>query len=213
MDALLRRRLMMLGGGGPTPPPTPYPAGYTPVEALYLPGAAWIALGYIGSEATDAYEIDLQITDLSAQQRIMCYNRQNSGCQIYVNGSLALGFRHNNSWKSLSGVTFDTNRHTVGVDYVNKVSRFDNTTGTFTGNSTQTSYAELGIGPTYTNNPALKAWIYGAKMWRSGVLVRDIIMLRDDNYAPYAFDLVTGNFLVLGGSNVSNITVGPDKNE
>ena len=138
---------------------SPFPQGYTQVEYLNLPASAWIAFGDTGYEATDAFEIDLQLNTVSAQARIVCYNRTNTGCQIYVNGDLHLGFSHGGSWKGLNSVTFDTNRHTVGVDYLNKKVWFDNVEESFTGDSTQNSYNELGIAVKYRTNPQLNAKI------------------------------------------------------
>lgn len=189
---------------------SPYPQGYTPVEYLNLPAAAWIAFGDIGYEATDAFEVDLQINTVVAQARITCYNRQNSGCQIYVNGNLHLGYIYNGSWQGLNSVTFDTNRHTVGVDYLNKKVWFDNVKESFTGNSTQNSYNELGIAVKYRTNPQLNAKIYRAKFWRNDVLIHEIVGLRDSDNKPYAYDMVTKSFRQIGGSNPGAVTVGPD---
>ena len=181
------------------------PEGYTQVQYLGINGAGNIDLAMNGSEATDAFELDAALTTVTAQMRLIAST--STSCQMYVNGSLALGYSHANNWKGLSGVTFDTSRHRVGVDYVNKKSWFDGTYGTFTGTATQTTgNAYLGVGLQYSSQPRLRANVYGVKVWRNNYIVRDIIFLRDGNNTPYAYDMVRGVFRTITGT----VTLGPD---
>lgn len=181
------------------------PAGYTQVQYVVLTGTQNIDLLIYGNEGTDALELDAALTTVSAQMRLIASTSAN--CQTYVNGSLGLGYRHANSWKGLSGVTFDTSRHRSGVDYVNKVAWFDGTQASFTGTSTNnTGSAYLGVGLQYSTQPRLKAYVYGARAWRYGFRIRDIIFLRDENYTPYAYDIARNAFRTISGT----VTLGPD---
>ena len=181
------------------------PAGYTQVQYVVLTGTQNIDLLVYGNEGTDALELDAALTTVTAQMRLIASAAQI--CQTYVNGSLGLGYRHANSWKGLSGVTFDTSRHRSGVDYVNKVAWLDGTQASFTGSSTSnTGNNSLGVGLQYSAQPRLKAYVYGARMWRYGFRIRDIIFLRDNNNAAYAYDMARNAFRTIVGA----VTIGPD---
>lgn len=205
MDALLRRRIMMMHGGGPSP--SPVPTGYTPVEYIELPGSAYISFGDRGSESHDAVEVDLQITTLTAQMRIVSYTSSGNPFQLYVTGTLGLGYRFSGTYYGMSGVTLDTNRHKVGIDYVNKQVWCDTTVETFSGTSSLASGGNIGIGVKMGSNPQLKAKIYGGWQRRDGVLLHNLVMCRGANYDPYVWDTVAQEFRTIGGSGAS---VGPD---
>lgn len=210
MDALLRRRLMMLAGSPvpPTPPTPILPTGYTEVQYLEMNGSGYISFGDRGSEARDAVEVDLEITTLTAQMRLVSTNTSGSPFQIYVSGALEMAYRFSGSYVS-AGIALDTNRHIYGIDYPNHRVYRDTTVVTFSGTSTNATSGNIGIGVKLASNPQLKAKVYAAKMWRDGAALRNLIMCRDGNNAPYVYDTVSQAFMTIGGSGT---TVGPDKN-
>lgn len=191
------------------------PAGYTQVQYVNMPGTSYLNMGIAGSEATDAVEIDLQLNAATEQMRIFCRhstsNQSASGVyfQVYLNGSVQLGMRYKQAWHSstLANV-IDTNRHRLKVDYYTQTAEIDDETGTFSGSGTAgTSAGNTTIGGRYNSNPRLNAKVYGAKMWRSGSLIRNYIFCRDANNVAYAYDSVNDSITAFSGSGT---TVGPD---
>lgn len=180
------------------------PDGYTRVQYVTLTGSQSVSFGVVTTEATFAFEADVQLSAATAQMRIV--NSTTINCQMYVNGSLHLGFRHAGSWKGNNDVTFDASRHRVGVDYLNKTNWFDGTIGTFTGSSSNSSSTDIGLGVAYSAQPRLKGNLYGGKVWRDNILVRDLVFYRDSSNNAYAWDTVRGVFRTITGT----ITLGPD---
>lgn len=182
------------------------PEGYTQVQYIEMTGSQAVTFALTNaSEATDAVELDAQLTTVTAQMRLITSTSIN--CQTYVNGSLGLGYRHNNTWKGLSGVTFDTSRHRSGVDYQNKNVWFDGTIEAFTGSSSSTTGSNsIGVGVAYSTQPRLKAKVYAARVWRYNEKIRDIIFLRDNENTPYAYDMARAVFRAITG----DVTLGPD---
>lgn len=204
-----RHRLMMLGGGGPTPPPPPppppIPTGYTQVQYLHLDGSGYIDLDEASVEATDSVEIDFQLDSVTAQMRIISSNSNNNRFNIYVNGSSEWAYRRGSNWRT-TGIAADTNRHTYLVDHYHGSWKLDSTAGTMTGQGTSATVVSY-IGGEYSSYSRMSGKIYGLKYWRNGALIKNYIMLRDDSYNPYVYDLVAQDFVSIYGSGT---TVGAD---
>lgn len=184
----------------------PLPAGYTQVQYLVLPGTSYIDLGLTASEKTDGIEVDLQLTEVTGQMRIVCNNGSRRYFNMYVNGSLGLGYNFGNSWQGMNTITFDTSRHLVGMNHYTKKVWYDTTFGTIT-SGTSNSGSACTIGGTYSSNPRLKAKVYGAKFWRSGELIQELIMCRNSSNTPFVYDIVNSAFLTISGTGT---TCGPD---
>lgn len=203
-----RRRLMMaaLGGGAPQPI---VPTGYTQVEYVTVNGSGYINTGYASMpENQSALFIDMQATTVKTQARLIAPNASNTSPQMYINGSSGLGYRLRNNWAAFSGFTFDTNRHQVEVDWVNRTVRVDSQTASMgsTPNTASNSNPLLICGP-YSTQDRYVGRIYSAWIKRNGVLVRNYVMCRDDNNVPYAYDRVNETITAFSGSGT---TVGPD---
>ena len=181
------------------------PTGYTRVQYLTLNGSGYFELDGACSEVTDAVEFDLQLSATTVQQRFAGNNGASYRFSLYVNGNGEWAYRQGSSWRT-SGIAVDTNRHTVLYDFYNKVVKVDTTAVTMPGSGASGTVHCYFAGK-YSNYPRFAGKIYGLKYWRNGTLIKNYIMLRDDNNSPYVYDLVAQAFVTIGGSGT---TVGPD---
>lgn len=195
-----------LGGGVPKPI---VPTGYTQVEYVTVNGSGYINTGYASMpENQAALFIDMQATTVKTQARLIAPNASNTSPQMYINGSSGLGYRLRGNWAGFGGFTFDTNRHQIEVDWVNRTVKVDSLTGTMgsTPNTASNSNPLLICGPYSTQN-RYQGRIYSAWIKRNGVFVRNYVLCRDDNNVPYAYDRVNETITAFSGSGT---TVGPD---
>ena len=195
---------MAINTGKPEPP-IPVPTGFTRVQYLYLNGSGYIALDPASSEETDAVELDFQLDVTTAQMRLVGANSNVSHLNVYINGNGEWAYRRGSAWRS-TGIAADTNRHRFLVDHYNGRWSLDGSTGTMSG-SGSSSTANTYIGGTYSNNARLTGKLYDTKYWRSGSLLKRYIMLRNDLYEPFVYDVVAEDFVV---TTNTGILVGPD---
>lgn len=188
-------------------PVAPLSSEYTEVEYLTLPGTSYIDVGVRASDRCDYMRLDLQLTTVTAQMRLISNEGSANNANVYINGSLHFGYYYNNSWNGWNAPTYNTSRHVVAVDYWNKMLYFDNTSSAISSGSPSTAAPTVAIAGQLTGNPRLQARIYGGFFKRGWMVLRDVRFYRDASNNPYAYDRKSGIFLTIGGTGT---TVGPD---
>lgn len=207
-NLLLRRRVIMgqASRGGHLP------EGYTRVEYVYAQGssASYMVMGFRASEATSAYQIDMQVLSTSGKRCIIKQNSSVAGpAALYVDSSNELFFTCNGSQIpfQLTGFAMGTTRHIIGLDYYNHRVWGDEFSRTFEERGNGIMSSDAAMNRYLAGSTRLEANFYGAKVWNSGVLIRDYIFCRDSNNKPYAFDLVNST---ISGFSGTDVVVGPD---
>lgn len=97
-----------------------------------------------------------------------------------------------------TSITRDTNVHTFKIDAINKTWSIDDTSGSFTSSGSLSDTYSIFLfarhNPAYGDNVANKpanARTYYCKIWKGGLLVRDMIPVLDWSYTPCMYDKVT----------------------
>lgn len=150
---------------------------------------------------TDAVEVDVQQIANKTQGRFA-----NSGkLDLYVNGSNTFSFNRytgGDSWQVVLNQAVGTVRRKYKVDYLNKQAFVDDylrytITGTLTNPATIPSQVTLFGYSTGSGN--LNAKIFGAKYWKNGELIRDLIPVEKNGEAAM-YDKITGQMYYNAGT-------------
>lgn len=193
--------------GGVESPPPPYDAL---VEYIATDGSQYINLGRKGDASTDALYVDFQATTAVNQARLIAPNQANAPCQMYINGSNKYGYRVGTTWGAPPvDEAAGTDRHTWMCDYYNQVNIIDNVDYAMSSSSTGTANSNLLLTGPYTTNAKFKGKIYAAKVFRSGVLVLDLVPCRVDTTA-YMYDTISRT--LFGNVGTGSFTYGNDLN-
>lgn len=192
------------GGGGSNVPYT------SKVEYLQTDGSQYFTIDYLSwGEANACFYIDFQQTTNTNQARLITPMTSSTATdQLYINGSGAIAYSFNNAWLN-TGVIAGTTRHTVKLDYKNKVITVDGTDYTISGSSSR-STSNLGIVAKYGTNATFVGKIYALKMWKNDTLLHDYIPVRVLTVG-YMYDQVTGE--LVGNHGTGSWTLGSDVSE
>lgn len=167
-------------------------------------GTQYINSGFTATPNTTTI-IDFQIDNVVANKGI-CGNTSYSGASLnyslYVNSgsSFAVAYGDGGSyWQSL-GVSADTNRHTISFDgYGRKVLVDGNQALDLSGN-TATKNSLTGIYLFRSHNSGLAMKLYSAKIYNSGILVRDFVPALDNNNVACLYDKVSETYYYNAGT-------------
>ena len=179
-------------------PVLPYDAK---VEYIQSDGTAWINPQYT-TTSNSIITIVVQLSSLVAQNRIV--GNATGYFEIYLNGSKRWAFASNGTVVS-SGVSANTNKHTLKIDNVAKKGYWDNSSKTIPQN------AATYYGSTYLFSRAgsmnCSGKIFSATIYNGSTLVRDYIPVRVGTVGCL-YDKVSGTLFYSSGS--SDFTAGPD---
>ena len=197
-----------------------YPA-YQQVEYIQSSWTQYIDTGYTPNKNVKV-ELDFAYTNTSTRQQRLFWVHSSSTSSftfdIYINGSGRYGWSATNGdsgnwWYINTGVTVDTNRHTVIHSntqtqiLTNWTSIYNNTrTGYITTNNDALWPIPLFAWYNFTQNPNwyslfASAKIYSCKIWNWTTLVRDLIpCYRKPDNVIWLFDKVNNQFYANAGT-------------
>ncbi|MBQ9727535.1 MAG: hypothetical protein IJV65_08535 [Kiritimatiellae bacterium] len=180
-------------------PLRPLPAGVRPVEFVAFDEHQIVDLGYVFTPR-DKIEVDWQFVNVSARQQRVFSQRPNPGLhvELYINGSGVHGYAYEQDnltgWKSQSRAV-TTIRSIYGLDGPNRRMFAGALSWTVPDLNAMTD-DECGSNHMFLsrNLPQypLSARCYGCKLWKAGVLVRDLVPTKDANGIACLFDFVSG---------------------
>ena len=192
------------GGGSPA---LPYDAE---VEYLQSTGTQWFEIPVKPNESTDAIELVFRRTENTNQQRIAsCSSGQ--VMNIYINGSGRVAYRNGSAWTALSSSNYAAvglMKHTLKMDYANKVATYDFGTYNISANASQVSTSNLILFGAYSTSAVFKGLIYSVRYWRNGTLLYNLQPVRKDGVG-YLYDKIGGG--MYGNVGSGSFTIGYNK--
>jgi len=175
------------------------PAGCTLLEYVEFNEHQFVDTGYVFTPR-DKIEVDWQFTNVSAKQQRVFSQRANPGLHIelYINGSGVHGWAYERDnltgWKA-NNRAVSTNRVVYSLDGPNKRMYAGSASWAVSDLNAMTD-AECGEGHMFIsrNLPQyqLYARCFGCKIWKSGVLVRDYLPVKDSSGVAGLWDRVSG---------------------
>ena len=180
------------------------------VEYLETTGTQYFEIPIKPNETTDAIELVFRRTVNAAQQR---FTSCSSGqvFNIYVNSSARLAYRAGSAWVALlasNRTSIGLMKHTLKMDYANKIATYDFDTFTLSANAKQVSTSNLRLFGEYGSNAVYQGLIYGVRYWRNGKLIYDLQPVRKDG-AGYLYDKRGGG--MYGNAGTGSFIIGYDK--
>lgn len=194
------------------------PFEYQKVEFLQSSNKEFIDLGYTLNTATDDVELDIQLLSDSSSTNFFGA-RTTTSSRVYTLATSVSGgvCRWRFGWKSSSsstGVTADTNRHTLKINHTAQTLSLDGViidTRTDAANTTTPTTATLFAihstqGDIYYFGSVK---IFGYKKWTNNVLSQNLIPCRRKSDSVLGmYDLISNTFLTNGGTGA--FTAGAD---
>ena len=195
------------------------PSGYTELTYIQSSGTQYIDTGFKPTPKT-AIELDYQLVSTVDQQRLFSnYSASATDSselviEVYTTDG-AYKFSYQNStpnWVA-TGVSLDTNRHTIKLDGYNKSFSFDNSYSVSLSGYTVTNTAKRNLYLLWTaytnqaNHLKASAKIYSCKIHDNGTLVRDFIPCTNASGAVGLWDDV--NRVFYGNAGTGSFISGP----
>lgn len=185
------------------------------VEVEYLQTAKGVGLFSIdldmmADEATDAVEMTFHYISNNNQNRLFSSGDDSDAMEVYITGTTYSFHRAaQEQWAPNTGVSASANVvEKYKVDWYNKEYTIRGNTVQFSAPNTPPSSPNLMIFDSLTgSNGCPEIQIYSVKVWRSGVLVRDLVPVRSGSKG-YLYDKISKR--LFGNSGTADFILGSD---
>ena len=176
------------------------PDGYTLLNYITKnTDDVYMDLGITGSEVTDAYEIDIDITSCNAGDRILLPS-SSATFLLLLNGSRCFQYTYKGSWITIGSGIQALGRNTIKVDYKNKKVYVNGTSYDISGSSTAVTSSTLKLLGRSDGTKGVNANLYSYKHYRNGTLIMDLRPALDLIGRVGMYDIVNNKLLTHSGS-------------
>lgn len=167
---------------------------------LWSDGNPYIELPILASEVTDCIEIEFQLDEANPMQRFYAPAGGETVFQGFVSNNTRVGYTLNGAISGNNGAQpLDTERHTLKVDYPNRIVTLDGTKTVNIGTSTKVAETNLSLLKPFAAWPRFVGRLFAVRYWRSGVQLYDMApaVLRRTGYL---YDTISGSLFGNVGS-------------